>query len=243
MDAADLQQGMGGPQPQSAIEEQWHFEQRRKSFDIIRISNPTTVIVMGVPHTFIPKDFYVMYDTNQYQKFLSDTQLDVPRHIAVRYVEHKKDEIVNAVAKKMHDDFIADRRKKGMPDYKDKSVENDETYLTQSYPKTNDPVLIAEIYDQLWIGLVLESGRDIPPPDALNPRSGEVDLKPASEKALENMSKKRVSPDSMPSMGVARNDRPPIPPTPPVMVQEPPKVNAFASMNDSLSADEVTTNE
>jgi hypothetical protein len=238
----DINQAMGGtPQP-SAVEEQWHFEMRRKSFDIIRLANPSSIRVQGKLHTFGPHDFYVEYDTHQFQKFPPDTYLDVPRHIAVRYVEHKKDEIINAIAKNMHDDYIKDRDVKGLPRYTDKYTENQETYVTQDYPKSNDPVLIAEIYDQLWVGLVLESGRDIPPPDANNPRSGEVDLKPASEKALENMSKKRVSPDSMPNMGVSRTDRPPMPPpVAPVAQHEPPTISPFAAMNDKLEASEVTS--
>lgn len=236
----NVSQAMGGPRPMSAVEEQWHFEQRRKSFDIIRVSNPTTVIVQEKSYVFNPKDFYVMYDTNQFQKFPPDTTLDVPRHIAVRYVEHKKDEIVNEVNKRMHDAFIQDRRIKGLPDYKDKSVENDETYLTQAYPKSNDPEIIAEIYDQLWIGLVLESGRDIPPPDAQNPRAGEVDIKPPSVKALEALDKRRA-PEGM---GSVQKSAPPIPAYPSSQEPSPsPTVSRFAQMNDALSADDVTVKE
>lgn len=220
----------GGDRIKTPNEEAWHREQERKKYDIIRIKNPTG------------QDFYVKYDTNQYQKVPANSDIDVPRYIATRYIVHMKDYIVNETAKKMHDDYLKERKEKGHPEYKSKWEENEETYLSSEYPKTNDPKIMAEIIDKLWIGLVYEFGRDVPP-DNQNPRSGEVDLTPPEIKILAGLEKRRVSPEDKPmATFVPQHETPPMPPAPP---SEAPEVltnipSPFSSMNERLDANEVT---
>ena len=233
----DLNQAFGRQRQLSAIEEAWHNEQKRKQYDIIRVSNPAKAIVKGIEYSLPPIDFYQEYDVNQYQKIAFNSTIDIPRYIAIRYVEHKKDEIINFVNQKLHDEYLADRDKRGLPRFTDKAVENKETYETQSYPKTDDTSVIAEVYNQLWIGLVHDFGRDVPPQNN-NPRSGEVDLTSASMKALENLDKKRVDISQLPQAPVYQS-APVVPQatyTPPVPVESP-----FAKMNEQLSAEEVSS--
>ena len=101
-----------GQKPKTPVEEAWHNEQRRKQYDIIRIKNPTD------------RDFYVMYDVNQYQKVPKHSTLDMPRYIAIRYVQHMKDEMINAMIKEKHDAEIKERQSKGFPGFKSKWEEN-----------------------------------------------------------------------------------------------------------------------
>lgn len=224
MDDNSLNQAFGGAQPQSVIEEKWHQAMERKKYDIIRVKNPTA------------KDFYVMYDTNQYQKVAANSTIDIPRYIATRYVEHMKDEIVNARTQKMHDDYLAQRDAKGLPRYTDKATENKETYETDSYPKTDDPKVIAEIYDTLWVGLVYEFGRDMPPSN-LDPRSGEVDVTPVSMKVLDTLNTKRVADTENPLNSFRAVPTPPPSATPPPMPEQP---SGFSAMSEKLSANDVT---
>lgn len=236
----NVNQIFGGQAPQSALEEAWHQEQRRKSFDIIRVKNITTATLFGITYELPVKDFYIMYDTNQYQKIPAGSTFDLTYSRAKLFVEHKKDEIVNFIVKKMHDEFLEERSRKGMPSYTDKYVENKETYETQSYPKTNDLAVIEELYGQLWVGLVLSAGRDLPPPELLDPRSGEIDMKSNSAKVLEKLATKKVPESQLsPQDSTIRQTPPPIPMMPPPP-PAPPAINAFAQMNDQLSAADVT---
>ena len=224
----DLLNELGGTRPKTPIEEAWHQEQERKKYDIIRVANPTD------------KDFYVKYDTGRFQKIPAQSTIDVPRYIAVRYVAHQKDAIIHWMAQEQHDKYIKEREEKGLPRYKSKYEENEETYNSAEYPKTNDPKLMQEVMDKLWIGLVYEFGRDVPP-SSIDPRSGEVDLKPAEVKIMEQMDKRRVdtsgeapqvyqaAPISMPSIPVNEPES-----TPP---------SSFSKLNDALSANDITANE
>lgn len=222
--------------PQQLAEEAWHTEQRRKQYDIIRVKNPAIVTVKGIQYELDTEDFYVEYDTNQWQKISFNTTVDIPQYIAIRYVEHKKDDIVNKIVKKMHDEFIEMRRLKGMPDYKDKASENAETYETASYPKTNDENVIAELYNQLWIGIVHKIGQD-KPPQTINPRSGEVNTTPTSEKVLNNLSTKWVSPSESP---IEQYKATPTPPPASHRPPEVPKPSGFATLNQKLTAEDIT---
>lgn len=221
---------LGGERPKTPIEEAWHIEQERKKYDIIRVKNPTN------------QDFYVMYDLNQHQKIPANSTVDIPRYIATRYITHMKDNIVNVTVKQMHDRDMAERKEKGMTTFKSKWEENEETYLTAEYPKTNDPTVMEKIIGDLWIGLVYEFGRDIPPSD-IDPRSGEVDLTPPEMKILEGLEKRRVAPEDRPTEVFSNNAIP---------VQNPPTVESFiptvvntlpspfASLNQRLDPSEVT---
>lgn len=234
----DLNQAFGGQAPKTLAEEGWHNEQNRKKYDIIRVENPTQATVKGESYPLPQKDFYVEYDTNQYQKIPFGGTIDIPRYIAIRYVEHKKDDIVNYVTKKLHDDFLIERDKKGFARYTDKATENKETYETDSYPKNNDPVVIAEVYEQLWVGLVHEFGRDIPPTN-MDMRSGEVDLTPVSQKVLDTLNKRRVEPADNP-MSQFHATYTPAPAAQSPAASIPTQPSGFAAMNQKLSAEEIT---
>lgn len=214
------------PQAQTPVEEAWHKEQERKKYDIIRIKNP------------LSEDFYIKYDTNRYQKVPGNSTIDVPRYIALRYITHMKDQIINLTTQKMHDEYMRERREKGHPDFKSKWEENEETYMSSKYPKTNDPKVMAEIISDLWVGLVYEFGRDVPP-SMVDPRSGEVDLTPPEMKILEGLDKKRVDPSERPQ-GLF-NATPTVPPMPtPTPPPEQPFVSPFTQMSESLSVSDVT---
>lgn len=222
----DFDTSLSGTRPKTNLEEAWHNSQKRKQYDTIRVKNPTD------------EDFYVMYDTNQYQRVPKQATIDVPFHIAVRYVQHMKDKIINDRAKKMHDDFLLERQKKGLPMYTDKAVENNETYMLSTFPKTNDPKLIKEIYSDLWVGTVAFYGRDLPP-EQVDTRSGEVDLTPVDTKVLDSLRDRRVD------MGNTPHTAPEVNPPPYITnTYVPPQVSSpFADMNDKLDASEITNNE
>lgn len=222
-----------GERPKTPVEEAWHNEQRRKEYDVIRVSNPATITVKGVTYNLPPKDFYIMYDTNQHQKVPFNSTIDVPRPRAERYIKHKKDEIVNFINQKMHDEYLADRDQKGLPRYTDKHTENKETYETQQYPKTDDEAIIAEIYDQLWLGITIIAGRDIPPVTDTDPRSGEVDMKPKEVKALDVLNKKIINMETDNVVYTATPDEPYKPPT---------RYNgsSFSKIANKLNVDDVT---
>lgn len=171
--------------PKTPIEEAWHKEQERKKYDIIRVKNPTN------------EDMFVMYDVNQYQKIPANSNVDIPRYIATRYITHMKDKIIHSMSQKMHDDLIKEKKEKGQPAFKSKWEENEETYSSSDYPKTNDPKIMADVIGELWLGLVYEFGRDMPPAIS-DPRSGEVNLTPPEMQILEGLEKRRVAPQDRP---------------------------------------------
>lgn len=207
------------------VEEAWHTEQKRKMYDIIRVKNPTN------------EDFYVEYDTNQHQRIPANSTIDIPHYIAIRYVNHMKDHLIHREAQEMHDTQLAERDKKGLPRYTDKYTENKETYETTPYPKTNDPIKIGEIYDELWVGMVYEFGRD-KLPTSQDPRSGEVNITPVEQQALEALSKRRVAPEDGPlAQFQARPSMPPpVNPSPPM-----PQATGFADLSRKLNPEEITS--
>ncbi len=222
---------LGGPRQMSQVEENWHQEQKRKQYDVIRVINPDSVTVQGKVYSFPPEDFFVEYDTNQWQRIPKGTTTDVPHYIALRYVEHKKNDIINKVAQKMHDELLADREKKGLQRYTDKYAENKETYETNPFPKTNDAELTYELYSQLWLGLVYEFGKDKPPMNA-NPRSGEVNLASAAQQAIDRLNSRRVDPTSNQSV-VSQN----LPRTQPVIPTQP---SGYTDLNRKLTPEEIS---
>ena len=181
-----------GQKAQTTLEEAWHNEQKRKQYDIIRVASPKSITLKGVTYDLPNEPFLLEYDTNQYQRIEFDSEVDIPYYMARGYVEHKKDDIINFITKKMHDEYLAERDKKGLPRYTDKFTENKETYETQDYPKSNDVAVVTELYDQLWLGMVHEFGKDRPTDQRHNARSGEVDLTPVSMQAINSMGKKRI---------------------------------------------------
>ena len=218
----DIFQEMGGARPKTPIEEAWHQEQERKKYDIIRVKNPTS------------QDFYVKYDTNRFQKIAANSTVDVPRYIAVRYITHQKDAIIHAMAQQKHDEYMKERDEKGLPRYKSKYEENEETYNSSEYPKSNDPKLMEQIISDLWVGLVYEFGRDIPP-QTMDPRAGEVNLTPADVQIMEKLDKKRVDPEDQP---VTTYTSAPIPSSP--IASAPLPESGFSKLSQALSPDDIT---
>lgn len=232
----DINQAFGGNAPQSNLEEKWHQAQKRKQYNIVRVKNISKFICKGTEYIFLPKDFYVEYDVNQHQRIAADTTIDIPFYIAIRYLEHKKDEMVNQVNQKLHDDYLAERDRKGLPRYVDKATENKDTYETDPYPKSNDPKVIEELFGQLYVGLVHAFGLDTPPAND-NSRTGEVDLTPISQKVFEGLSNRRVDPADSPAAQFQSTPIPTMTPPPPVGYTAP---SGFSAMNEKLSAEEIT---
>lgn len=178
MDFPDIDSQGGVSQGLSAKEEAWHAEQRRRSNDVIRVSNPTN------------EDFFVKWES-QLHRFPANSTKDVPRYIATTYCRDMKVKLIDSENQKKHDEFLAERRKKGFADFTSKYEENQETYMTQSYPRTDDFKLATKIYDELWVGVVYEFGKD----EFVNkdPRSGEVDITPDEVKILRSLNNRKVS--------------------------------------------------
>lgn len=232
-----MDDNMFGTRLKTPVEEAWHNEQRRQEYDMIRISNPAQITFRGKVYDLPPKDFYIEYDTNQHQKVPFNSMLDVPRPRAERYIKHKKDEIVNFINQKMHDEVIAEKLAKGHPRYTDKYTENLETYNTQEFPKTDDEAVILELYEQLWIGITVVAGRDVPPPNPLDPRSGEVDLKSNDVRAMEKMNKKVVD------IGInnpVMYQPAPMPSYTPHVKAQTPVSTGFSHISQKLDANDVT---
>jgi len=168
----------GVPKPRTPQQEVWHREMARRSLDIIRVKNPDK------------EDFFVEWD-HRFHRVPGNATADLPRYIATTYCRDKATDIINKMNQKLHDEFIEARRKKGLPEYTDKNVENNETYMTQTFPKGNDRVLLTKIYGQLWVGLVTEFGKDEPTMNN-NARQGEVDLTPLEQKILMDLENRKV---------------------------------------------------
>lgn len=229
----NLDEVLGGQSPSTPfpVQEAWHNEQKRKQYDIIRIKNPSTITVKGIDYELPAEDFYIEYDTNQYQRIPANSIRDIPRFRADRYVEHMKDKIINYVNQKLHDDFLAERDRKGLPRFVDKATENRETYETQDYPKTNDPEVIAEIFNQIWLGLVNKAGNDLPPDMAQ--RSPELNVKPISQQILDKLRNKTVAPEDI-SYPVQPEEVKRAP------AVEPLRPTGFSQMSDQLDAADVS---
>jgi len=178
MDEMDAPNVFGVQKPRTPGDEAWHREMARRSLDIVRVKNPDK------------EDFFVEWD-HRFHRVPGLGTADLPRYIATTYCRDKATDIINKMAQKLHDDFIEARRKKGLPEYTDKNVENNETYMTQTFPKGNDRELLTKIYGQLWVGIVSEFGKDQPVMNS-NPRAGEVDLTPLEQKILMDLENRRV---------------------------------------------------
>ena len=194
----------GVQKPRSQGEEMFHRELERRSLDIIRVKNPDTF------------DFFVEWD-KRYWRVPANETADLQRYLAVKYCRDKFVDIVNRLAKKMHDDTLKDREKKGLPVYRDKYTENWETYMTGSFPTTSDDALRAKVYQELWLGLVVEFGKDNPPPIQYNPKEGETDLTPIEQKILMTLESKKVEINTKPFT----ESQPVKAPTAPVFTKEP----------------------
>lgn len=162
----------------SSTEENWHKEQERRSFDVIRVKNPTNkdyVVEWGKPAT--------------YHRVPANGTADVFRYIATKYCRDMKDLLINEFNQKKHDEEIAERRKKGLAQFESKWHENEATYARPDYKKTNDVKEAVAIYSELWVGLVSEFGKDQPV------QTGSFDNIPTSDeiKALESVANRKIS--------------------------------------------------
>jgi hypothetical protein len=166
----------------------WHQEQARRAFDIIRVKNPTNedyVIEWGRPATF--------------HRVPANSTADLFRYLAVYYVRHMKDKIINEANQKRHDQYMAERRAKGYPQYKSKYEENEETYLTPEYTSTGSVAAALPLYSQLWVGLVSEYGKDQVPQvsDLVDLTQDEVILlKSVQDRKVTETAAKPVTPES-----------------------------------------------
>jgi hypothetical protein len=191
----------GVAKPRTPQQEQWHREMERRSFDIIRVKNPDTV------------DFFVEWD-HRFQRVPAGGTADMARFWAVTYCRNKAVDIINKMGEKLHKEDLEERAKKGLPSYKDKNEEQNETYMTQRYPKTNDRALLTKLYSELWVGLVYEYGKDVPSSAPQDARAGEVDLTPLEQKILMELENRRVDlkqeekPIVQPVTNVPRFDEP-----------------------------------
>lgn len=180
------------------------------------------------------------YDTNQYQNIPAGTTRDIPRYIAERYCKHMTDKIIHDMSQKMHDDALKERAAKGFPNFKTKHEENEETYNAADYPKTNDPKVADPIWDQLWIGLVSEVGRDTPPDVAK--QQNEINMDPFEVQQLKRLQNKRVddpTPPPIVSQGISPNvgDFEPREEVPQAGFVEPNKLD-FSELNSQLDEKE-----
>lgn len=224
----DLSQDLIGQRIKTPTEEAWHTEQRRRQYDIIRVLNP------------LNEDFFVEYDTNQYQRVPAGATRDVPRYIAERFCKHLTDKIIHDMSQKMHDDALKERTAKGFPNFKSKFEENEETYNAADYPKTNDPKIATPIWNQLWVGLVSEVGRDLPPEVAQ--KNDEINKDPFDQEMLKALQNKRVDDTTSPpivSPGLSPNigDFQPKQDVPKAGFVEPAGID-FTALNDSLDKKE-----
>ncbi len=169
----------GVMRPRTPQEETWHREMERRSFDIIRVANPDNF------------DFYAEWD-KRFQRVPANGTADMARFWAVSYCRQKAIDIINRMSDKLHKEDLEEREKKGLPRFKDKNEENNETYMTARYPKGNDRELLTKIYQDLWVGLVYEYGKDLPSTAPQDVQPGDVDMTPLEQKILMELENRRV---------------------------------------------------
>jgi len=157
-------------------EDMWHFEQERRSHDLIRIANPTDkdfTIIWGHP----PKHFRVP----------ANGTTDVDRYLAEAYWRDMTVQMINEMGDKFGEELLA-RVGREKPDVLlDKYLENKTVW--DKVPHTNDEKLLRELTPKLWLGLVKKYGMDIPMQD---PQYIDTDMRTQQEKILGAMEDKMV---------------------------------------------------
>jgi len=127
--------------------EQVRREMMRKSRDVIRIYNP------------LDTDFKFFYDG--YPNVIkANSTKDVERYKAELYFKKISQYIIGQMGIAKGNELLEERRKRGVPEFLDKYVENREIW--DKVPKMDDPVLLKEIADKVILGLVEEYGMDLP---------------------------------------------------------------------------------
>lgn len=160
MDNENTASQIFGVTQQTNGQDQWHREQERRSFDIIRVKNPTNedfVVEWGKPAT--------------YHRIPANGTADVFRYIARKFRDDISVKIMNDYNQNKHDDEMADRRKKGMQPFESKWHEEQATYQRSDYKRTDDMNEKIKIWSDVWVGLVSEFGKDQPLPGRINETS------------------------------------------------------------------------
>lgn len=153
----------------------------RKSMDRIRVYNPTD------------KDYTIVWGTEKY-KFVvpnknKDTgwgkgQLVIERYLAEKYARDMK----NLLIHKMADDALDAMTKKleaaGVDNFLWKA---NESFTQSGKYKTDNPELIKQIYEEIWLGVEEEYGLDTVEDDDSGYRS---DLRPVEEQILSTLDRK-----------------------------------------------------
>lgn len=147
-------------------------EMYRKSRDIIRIYNP-----LEVP-------FKWFFDSFPYTIGAKQSK-DVERYLARLYFDKMSQYIIGQMGIAQGNDKIAERAKKGLPDFLDPYEEN--RGIWDKVPKLNDPKLLAKLADQLIVGLVEEYGLDEIPDNTTIPQA---DMRNLQEQIFDSMDKK-----------------------------------------------------
>jgi hypothetical protein len=121
-------------------------EMYRKSRDTIRVYNP------------LSEPFRFLYDSYP-QTVPAKSYKDMERYLANLYFRKISEKIINDMITAKTEQIVEKKKKTGN-DWIDKYAENREI-MTQ-VPRTDDPVLLKKIHDDVIIGLVEEYGMEEP---------------------------------------------------------------------------------
>lgn len=185
-------------QQNARIADAWHREQARKAHDMIRITNPLRVTVKGqefdfpadvrkeMDPNFAPNgDFYVLWEGLRYRVPLNGN-LEIDRYIAQKYCRDMCTAVINYYGKKSGEELLK-REGNNRPEIlTDKYFENEAVW--NRVPRTDDQKLMAEIWPQLWVGLVRENGLD----NFDSTTGPETDFRTPEEKLMEQLSNRRA---------------------------------------------------
>jgi hypothetical protein len=188
------------PNPSNSREvEAFKRELYRKSMDRIRVFNPTE------------SDFVVLWGTEKYKYVFPNKNKDtgwgkgqrvIERYIAEKYARDMKDFIINRMADNDLKSTIERMEKAGVDNYLWKA---NESFAQSGKYKTDNPVLIKEIYEQVWLGVEEEFGMDTTEPtdDGQAPTG---DTRTVEEQVLSTMNKKYIKKDSLKTNEVLTED-------------------------------------
>lgn len=168
-------------------------EMERTSHDVVLVAHPKTITVKvpsgNMTVALDPKDYSMDWDGYKHTvKYGERRQLQ--RYLAVKYTREMKDLIINKMATIKFTELMNARAKKGEVELTpfERQAIWDRTFNTE------DPSLIAQIYPQLWLGIVEEYGLDAVP-DLAN--TGKTDYRSEEQKILDSLAKKRIDPSML----------------------------------------------
>jgi hypothetical protein len=122
-------------------------EMERKSRDTIRIYNP------------LDKKFSYMFDGYWHHVNPKSTE-DVPRYLALHFFNKIANRIIGEQMIAKGEELKALREKQFGKSFIDKYEENTEVW--DRTPHLDDPDLLKQVYNRIWIGLVEPYGMDTP---------------------------------------------------------------------------------